>query len=176
MFQITYTGNIITSGTSGDVILNNVSSFQIIGTLITNDLPSRGDLLPELIDESKIAHFTLSDGVSSVITDSNYTTFGFNLEWLNTNEQPTYSVFWAYDDDPLPLKNIRVQESPPNEDCAQEVWQTYDIHGSDIYFASVSSSTPLGTWSYKVVPIPGAVWLLGSGFIGLLGIRKQFSN
>ncbi len=25
----------------------------------------------------------------------------------------------------------------------------------------------------KAVPIPGAVWLLGSGLIGLLGIRRK---
>lgn len=28
----------------------------------------------------------------------------------------------------------------------------------------------------KVVPIPGALWLLGSGFIGVLGFRKKFKK
>jgi hypothetical protein len=29
---------------------------------------------------------------------------------------------------------------------------------------------------YTVVPIPGAVWLLGSGLIGLVGFRKKFKK
>jgi len=30
--------------------------------------------------------------------------------------------------------------------------------------------------AYNAVPIPGAVWLLGSGFIGLVGLRKKFKK
>jgi hypothetical protein len=30
--------------------------------------------------------------------------------------------------------------------------------------------------SFEVVPIPGAVWLLGGGLIGLLGLRKRFKS
>jgi len=26
------------------------------------------------------------------------------------------------------------------------------------------------------VPIPGAIWLLGSGLIGIIGIRRKFKN
>jgi hypothetical protein len=29
---------------------------------------------------------------------------------------------------------------------------------------------------FSTVPIPGAVWLLGSGLIGLLGLRKKFKS
>lgn len=30
--------------------------------------------------------------------------------------------------------------------------------------------------SYEVVPIPGALWLLGSGLIGFAGLRRKFKN
>ena len=34
-----------------------------------------------------------------------------------------------------------------------------------------------GSWaSFQVVPIPGAVWLLGSGLIGIVGIRRKIKN
>jgi hypothetical protein len=26
------------------------------------------------------------------------------------------------------------------------------------------------------VPVPAALWLLGSGFIGLIGLRRRFGN
>jgi hypothetical protein len=31
----------------------------------------------------------------------------------------------------------------------------------------------VGTMNYNAVPIPGAVWLLGSGFIGLIGLKRR---
>ena len=33
-------------------------------------------------------------------------------------------------------------------------------------------------WTYtaEVVPIPGAVWLLGSGLIGIVGVRRKFKK
>ena len=30
-----------------------------------------------------------------------------------------------------------------------------------------------GAWATKVVPIPGAVWLFGSGLLGLIGIARK---
>jgi hypothetical protein len=39
-----------------------------------------------------------------------------------------------------------------------------------------SQSIFIGAWATKVVPIPSAVWLLGSGLIGIVGIRKKFKK
>jgi hypothetical protein len=38
------------------------------------------------------------------------------------------------------------------------------------------SPVNLGTLNQNVVPIPGAVWLLGTGLIGLVGIRRKRRN
>ena len=58
-------------------------------------------------------------------------------------------------------------------------------------YAYYSSSNPAyyqewsgNTWGFRIdgsltpstVPIPGAVWLLGSGLIGLVGIRRKFNK
>lgn len=42
-----------------------------------------------------------------------------------------------------------------------------------------SRGTPASTWAVfntSAVPIPGAVWLLGSGLIGIVGIRRKIRN
>ncbi len=31
-------------------------------------------------------------------------------------------------------------------------------------------------WELHTVPIPGAVWLLGSGLLGLVGIRRKLKK
>jgi hypothetical protein len=42
-----------------------------------------------------------------------------------------------------------------------QTWSSGSTHGGDITFGLLS------------VPIPGAVWLLGSGLLGLLGLRRR---
>ncbi|MBU0768049.1 MAG: VPLPA-CTERM sorting domain-containing protein, partial [Proteobacteria bacterium] len=39
---------------------------------------------------------------------------------------------------------------------------------------NVDSSTLSG--NFNIVPIPGAIWLLGSGIIGMVGIRRKFKK
>jgi len=43
---------------------------------------------------------------------------------------------------------------------------------------NLNGDTTLGNFSIYVdpVPIPGAIWLLGSGFIGLVGLRRKFRS
>ena len=44
-------------------------------------------------------------------------------------------------------------------------------------YLPTSSSLPFGVRvEGTLVPIPGAVWLLGSGLIGLIGIRRKLKN
>ena len=46
-------------------------------------------------------------------------------------------------------------------------------HGYD---GDTATADRLGRFYIHVVPIPGAVWLLGGGLIGLLGLRRKFRN
>jgi hypothetical protein len=48
------------------------------------------------------------------------------------------------------------------------VTNTVDCFGMDEFFINEDAPPP--------VPIPGAVWLLGTGLIGLVGFRKKFKN
>ena len=70
-----------------------------------------------------------------------------------------------------------------------------DSFGNPFYFAGVIDTDGFTTYTVKTpalaaghwfaddftfagapIPIPGAVWLLGSGLIGIVGIRKKFKT
>ena len=52
-------------------------------------------------------------------------------------------------------------------------------HGYDIHQADGSTGNHIGAWVYtetNPVPIPSAVWLLGTGLIGIVGIRRKIKK
>jgi len=53
------------------------------------------------------------------------------------------------------------------------------IKKGDLQYSSVLNDygdTYLGVWVTTAVPIPGAIWLLGSGLIGIVGVRRKFKK
>lgn len=49
------------------------------------------------------------------------------------------------------------------------------IYSTDVDLFGIPDLQP-GTWGENPVPIPSAIWLLGSGLIGLIGIRRMFNK
>jgi hypothetical protein len=62
------------------------------------------------------------------------------------------------------------------------VYRIDDLDTTPTFGASWNTGVPAityndGTWMPRtLLPIPGAVWLLGSGFIGLMAIRRRFKK
>ena len=52
---------------------------------------------------------------------------------------------------------------------------TFDVFGDNINLAVWGSNQAILTIE-TAVPVPGAVWLLGSGLIGLAGFRRKFKK
>jgi hypothetical protein len=59
-------------------------------------------------------------------------------------------------------------------------WSSPSVYGLDrvTTFNSVPDGTSdyVGSFTLQVVPLPGAVWLLGSGLFGLIGIRRRMGS
>jgi hypothetical protein len=54
--------------------------------------------------------------------------------------------------------------------------QGFDITGPPPDYETLSESLINNNYEGAPVPIPGAIWLLGSGLIGLVGFRKKLKK
>ena len=66
-----------------------------------------------------------------------------------------------------PISGIVGQEGPNSAPPAQLAMWINQSYGGN-YEINLSSTAP--------VPIPGAIWLLGTGLIGIVGIRRKFKK
>jgi hypothetical protein len=63
--------------------------------------------------------------------------------------------------------------------CGSPNWYSWIFNFTDGYQGIDVPNNHDYAWAVRdgdVVPIPGALWLLGSGFIGIVGIRKKFKK
>ena len=88
----------------------------------------------------------------------------------------------------FPLADFRFADNSLDYIIDEWTWLDLSGFGNDIIGLQFAlSSSDVGAWGMNTpayfalddvtaVPIPGAVWLLGSGLLGLIGFRKKTSN
>jgi len=139
--------------------------------------------------DSDIVHFTIPDGlfVSSIsfasqnidLTNLNYAYPEYDLKLYDENHVWSASAeFFKIDDWPF-------QESSTFSSQLPLTAGNYGIGFYRITYAVPSGTSPnIATWDYTLeltvdadpVPIPSAVFLLGSGLVGLIGIRRKLGK
>lgn len=57
-----------------------------------------------------------------------------------------------------------------------EAWTMASFTGGNMFYSTSTFTDPTVkvTYNYAPVPIPGAVWLLGSGLLGLIGLKRKY--
>ncbi|MBW1802156.1 MAG: hypothetical protein JRJ85_15675 [Deltaproteobacteria bacterium] len=105
-----------------------------------------------------------------------------------------YHVAWVATDGGTHLKSyvdghqIGTEVSIPNVDdfdLALTIGQSHNYHFLKGYLDEIRISKGIARWTsdftppsepYGTVPIPGALWLLGSGLVGLIGFRRKLKK
>ncbi len=105
----------------------------------------------------------------------------FDLEsFYVTNDATGYTIYYSgYNENGQEIYNGSIE----NANGYQQYFVDLASWG-DIYEFRISTSSGGGNLAHvclddltiNPVPIPGAVWLLGSGLIGLVGIRRRFNK
>ena len=67
----------------------------------------------------------------------------------------------------IELLALKVGPAKYAQSVLEQEWEDEDGNALDVEFREVI---------INVVPVPAAVWLLGGGLVGLLGLRKRFLN
>lgn len=107
--------------------------------------------------------------------DGTFTSYdsGIYFDILNTSGNPQYGADYrgSWMNETITDEfNVRF-DSQYNDQYAILNWDPSTLSGTFEY--ETSSNFVRGTLTAGPVPIPGALWLLGSGLLGLVGIRRK---
>jgi hypothetical protein len=114
--------------------------------------------------------------------------FGFggeNYSFVADQAPPVYRVTLTDLEFPAAFDILAVAITTSTDNVAELLAQgntTFGVELGTTYFANVlglaDDEFGAGLFGIKIapVPIPGALWLLGSGLIGIVGIRKKFKK
>jgi hypothetical protein len=132
------------------------TTMSLTGTV---ELPA--PLPPNLFDEVFPTSFKFNDGVNT-ITENNATSSAFGFATNNFGDIIGWQISLSID-----------EGGGPHSIGSEKLmlgFSEYAFPGIPPDFGAASTTKP-GSWS--VVPIPAALWLFGSGLLGLVGMARR---
>jgi hypothetical protein len=133
---------------------------------VTVTLEYAGPLLPNLSEQVVIPDtFSISDGINS-IDNTNWTGGLFRVGTDSSGNINSWFIWTTAS----PGSGISWYIETINSSSISLVWDFGRI-STNAWADTASISDAPGTWS--VVPIPPALWLFGSGLLGLIGVARR---
>ena len=122
----------------------------------------------------------------TVDVNADYIYIGFSnaIPWDDSEAFNGVEIYNLNDDSGFPLSDVSVDTNDPGWTSSQisfsddAIWLDFGL-SVDAILSQGHPIPPPWYWidlQFAPVPIPGAVWLLGSGLIGIVGVRKKFKR
>jgi len=163
-FYYNYTGNLYT--TAGGVF--NITDMRITGYIEVESAFDRNMPFQNITPLS----YEFSDGVRTFTVGSSYSNKDIQFSTDGQGNIDWWGI-WFRNEDGGHWDGIYSAYN-----SVQGAWddgQYYDSNFENL-LGSFNNNNP-GTWTEGTpVPLPGALWLLGSGIMALVGFRKKFRN
>ena len=191
LFTATFTSNAATilvyTGNSYDTFSQPSSydtNMSVSLTLVLNS-----PLMPNWIGAAPVHTFSITDGLNQIDSGS-----GVNGSFtLETDAEAVITGWWIHVDNFYPGGNfvgeqyVRISTTTWDHpftrvysplDMSQEYTCTSIIPGTfpvmcETWVLSDSGSLAASPGSWEVIPVPAAIWLFGSGLLGLIGVARR---
>jgi hypothetical protein len=161
------TGLITTDGTLGDLFADNISDWSL--TLTAPDPNNAGSVISDTISKSS------SDSVFIVAPLGNTPVTATTTQLIydfTPSQDSTYMLFFGTTS---PNLNWCLETINCNSDGvgSMEYISYIDTSGNKVLLSSVNHTGEIVFANTAVIPVPAAIWLFGSGLIGLAGFARR---
>jgi len=161
----TVTGFIETDGTLGDLFATNISDWSL--TLTAPDPNNTGGVISDTISKSNSDSVFIVGPLNTTAVTATSTQLLYDF---TASADSTYMLFFGATS---PNLNWCLETTNCNSDGvgSMEYISYIDTSGNKVILSSVDHT---GTIVFATaVPVPAAVWLFGSGLIGLVGFVRR---
>jgi hypothetical protein len=159
------TGFIETDGTIGDLFADNISNWSL--TLTAPDPNNTGGVISDTISKSNNDSVFIAGPLNTTAVTATSTQLLYDF---TASADSTYMLFFGATS---PNLNWCLETTNCNSDGvgSMEYISYIDTSGNKVILSSVDHT---GTIVFATaVPVPAAVWLFGSGLIGLVGFVRR---
>jgi len=163
----TVTGFIETDGTLGDLFATNISDWSL--TLTAPDPNNTGGVISDTISKSNSDSVFIVGPLNTTAVTATSTQLLYDF---TASADSTYMLFFGATS---PNLNWCLETTNCNSDGlgSMEYISYIDSSGNKVVLSSVDHTGEIVFANAAVIPVPAAVWLFGSGLIGLVGFARR---
>ena len=168
----TVTGFIETDGTLGDLFAGNINDWSL--TLTAPDPNNTGGVISGTISKSNGDSVSIIGPFNTTAVSATTTQLLYDFNFTHPQD-PTGSIFMLFLGATSPNLNWCLETTLCNSDGegSMEYISYIDTNGNNELLSSVNHTGEIVFATATVVPVPAAVWLFGSGLIGLVGFARR---
>jgi len=171
-------------------LLSMVMAFSAMAAMVNGDISFAGNAIPDNFDYNLATKFlslspaivTSTDGDYSSVpagTGVSFTAFTFSPAPASITPLWTFTIgptTYSFDATGLTITDIGVNDITMSGPGIAHITGLADSLGTWLLTGNSKGTTASFSESTSAVPIPATVFLLGTGLLGLIGLRRKLTN